>query len=106
MKKNNKTVLIAAAGGLIVVLYNVVLFVLAGFAGHGAAFWSSYALTMVGFVAAALSLYLFTKSNKEHINRTCRSGVRLRNEHLLYFKKKDKNLILDKTKKRTMFYQK
>ena len=68
MKKNNKTVLIAAAGGLIVVLYNVVLFVLAGFAGHGAAFWSSYALTMVGFVAAALSLYFFTKSNKEHID--------------------------------------
>lgn len=68
MKKNNKTVLIAAMGGLIVLLYNVVLFVLAGFSGHGASFWSSYALTMVGFVAAAISLYMFSKSNKQKID--------------------------------------
>ena len=68
MKKNNKSMLLALAGGLIVVLYNVVLFVAAGFAGHTGAFWSSYALMMTGFVAAAVAMFAFTKTNKQKID--------------------------------------
>ena len=68
MKKNNRTILLAAIGGLIVLLYNVVLFVLAGFPGHGGGFWCSYVFMMVGFVAAAASLYFFSKSNKQKID--------------------------------------
>jgi len=60
--------LIALAGALIVVLYNVVLFVAAGFAGHGGSFWSSYALMMTGFVAAAVAMFAFTKTNKQKID--------------------------------------
>lgn len=68
MKKNNKTILLAAIGGLIVLLYNVVLFVLAGFAGHGGGFWCSYVFMMVGCITAAASLYFFSKSNKQKID--------------------------------------
>lgn len=61
-KPNSKTKMIAMIYAICFVVYNVVVFVIAGFEDHGASFWISYAFMIVAF--AMLALTLFTLKNR------------------------------------------
>ena len=63
MKLNKNTGLLMGIGGTVFVLYNVILFVVAGFSGHGAAFWLSYTAMILGSIVAAVSVVAFSKSS-------------------------------------------
>lgn len=58
MNLSSKTIKIVSVFGIIFVVYNVVLFVLCGFMGHGAAFWISYVFMIISFADVAIISYL------------------------------------------------
>ena len=53
-----------AIGAILFLMYNVVLFAIAGFSGHEAAFWISYAFVIVAFAMAALTAGYLGKSGR------------------------------------------
>jgi len=57
MKLNKQTGLMVGMGAIGVLLYNVILFVIAGFEDHEASFWISYAAMMVCFIACAAAVF-------------------------------------------------
>ena len=59
MKKLAK--LVFAVGLIALVVYNAVLFVIAGFSGNSASFWISYAFMMVGGLGAFVTLLIMLK---------------------------------------------
>ncbi len=64
MKLNKQTSIALIIGGICLTLYNVVLFVIAGFALHTATFWISYGAMMVAAIACGIALLFFTKKDK------------------------------------------
>lgn len=59
MKINKTSGIIAGIGAIILALFNVVLFVIAGFTDHYASFWISYGAMMLGAIVAAAMLIVF-----------------------------------------------
>lgn len=57
-KPNSKMKMIALIFAICFVIYNVVVFVIAGFEDHGASFWISYAFMMVAFAVLAITLFM------------------------------------------------
>lgn len=55
-KPTVKTFMIILIGAICFLTYNIVLFVLCGFADHGGAFWSSYVFMLFAFITLAVSL--------------------------------------------------
>ena len=60
----NKKYMFPLAGAIAFVVYNVVLFVLAGFEDHTSTFWISYVFTLVGFAALAVTGLLLAKTGQ------------------------------------------
>lgn len=58
MNLSSKIIKIISMFAIIFVVYNVVLFVLCGFVGHGAAFWISYVFMIISFADVAVISYL------------------------------------------------
>jgi len=60
MKKNYA--LLALIGALMLVVYNVLVFAIAGVKDHTASFWVSYVMMMLGAALSALSAIIFSRS--------------------------------------------
>lgn len=58
MNLSSKMTKLVSMFGIIFVVYNVVLFVLCGFVGHGVAFWISYVFMIISFADVAVISYL------------------------------------------------
>lgn len=54
---NSKSKIIVSIAAIGFILYNVVLFAICGFKGHGASFWISYAFMLVAFATLSVTGY-------------------------------------------------
>lgn len=62
MKAKKQSPLVIAIGAILLVVYNIVLFIIAGFDGHTSVFWISYVAMMLAAATAAVSFWYFSKS--------------------------------------------
>ncbi len=65
MKKSSTFLKLAGIAGILFVVYNILVFVIAGFTGHGASFWVSYAFMLVAFICVAVSALLLRSSTNQ-----------------------------------------
>lgn len=65
MKMNKNKGMLMSAGAIIFVLYNVALFLIAGFKCHGATFWVSYGAMMLGAIVATVAIVAFARSSPQ-----------------------------------------
>lgn len=62
MKTKKQSPLVIAIGAILVAVYNIVLFIIAGFEDHTSVFWISYVAMMLAAATAAVSFWNFSKS--------------------------------------------
>lgn len=67
-RKSHTFFLMALIAAIVLVTYNITLFVICGFDGHGGSFWISFAFAHVAFVAFAVSGLLIQISAKQSSN--------------------------------------
>ena len=65
MKLTKATGTVALIEGIILALYNIILFTVGGFTGHGASYWISYAIMMIGSILAFILFAAFIGRQKE-----------------------------------------
>ncbi len=51
--------------GIVFVVYNAVLFIIAGFEDHGPSFWISYVFMLVAFIALGVSSFLLSRRSNQ-----------------------------------------
>lgn len=62
-KSTSKVLMAAIMLGICFITYNVVVFAICGFTGHGGSFWLSYVFMLISFATLTISAYLLKNRN-------------------------------------------